>query len=260
MTATPATQAPSRPMTLWRLEWLRMTRTKRWIAPVAVYTLFGLLGPVTERYLSELLTGLGGVEVVLPDPTPAGGFTQYVSNVSQLGVLAVVVIAASSLAVDQPPEMGVFLRTRVRSAVQLVMPRVGTVFAVAAAAWIIGALAAWYETTILLGGVSATAVAVGTAYGTIYLGFVVALVAAVAAFGRATMTTVLTSVAVLIALPVISLIPVVERWVPSELVGALDGVVAGAPLDGPLPAAVTATVAAAALITLAVRRVGTRDT
>ena len=236
-----------------------MARTRRWIAPVAIYALFGLLGPVTERYLAEIVSSVGGLEVILPEPTPAGGFTQYVSNVSQLGVLAVVVISASSLAVDQPSEMGIFLRTRVRSAVDLVVPRVVVVFTVAMAAWIIGVLAAWYETTILLGGVSPAAVAAGTAYGAVYLVFVVALLAALAALGRSTVATVLVGVVTLAALPIIALVPAVERWVPSELVGALDGMVAGAPLDGPLPAAGTALVASAALLVLAVRRVGARE-
>ncbi|WP_108667494.1 hypothetical protein [Euzebya rosea] len=246
-------------MTLWRLEWLRMARTRRWIAPVAVHALFGLLGPVTERYLAEIIAGLGGIEVVLPDPTPAGGFTQYVSNVSQLGVLAVVVVSASSLAVDQPPEMGMFLRTRVRSAADLVVPRVVVVSIVSVAAWIIGALAAWYETVVLLGEVSPAAVIVGTTYGAVYLAFVVALLAALAALGRSTVATVLVGVGVLAVLPIIALLPTVERWVPSELVGALDSMVAGAPLDGPVPAAATAVVAGGALIAFAVRRVAARE-
>ena len=47
-------------MSLWRLEWLRLTRTKRWIALVGVYLFFGLLGPFTARYMAEIISFAGG--------------------------------------------------------------------------------------------------------------------------------------------------------------------------------------------------------
>ncbi len=42
-----------KPMNPWRLEWLRLTRTPRTIALAGVYLFFGLLGPVTAKYLQE---------------------------------------------------------------------------------------------------------------------------------------------------------------------------------------------------------------
>ena len=42
-------------MSLWRLELLRLTRTRRGLALFAVYLLFGFVGPLTARYLSDLL-------------------------------------------------------------------------------------------------------------------------------------------------------------------------------------------------------------
>lgn len=252
MTApTPSTPRPS--MSLWRLELLRLTRTRRWIAPVAIYTLFGLAGPATERYLADIISRFGGVEVALPAPTPAGGFAQYVSNVSQLGVLAIVVIAATALTVDQPPEMGIFLRTRVRSARDLVLPRIVTTAVLAVVAWTLGTGAAWYETWVLLGSVSPIPVLVGLAYGGVFLVFVVSLVAFVASFGHTTMATAFTSMAILVLLPIIGLVPVTERWVPSELVGALDASVRGAPLDWPAPAAAIATIATLGLVVASIK-------
>src|SRR5664279_3790107 len=40
------------PVTTWRLEWLRLTRSRRWIALVAVYLVFGLIGPVMAKYMA----------------------------------------------------------------------------------------------------------------------------------------------------------------------------------------------------------------
>ncbi len=38
-------------MTLWRLEWLRVWRTQRWAILLAVFGVFGFLGPLAVRYL-----------------------------------------------------------------------------------------------------------------------------------------------------------------------------------------------------------------
>ena len=47
-------------MNLWRLEWLRLVRTKRWIALVGIYVFFGLLGPLSARYMGEIVERFGG--------------------------------------------------------------------------------------------------------------------------------------------------------------------------------------------------------
>ena len=81
-------------MTLWRLEWLRLIRTKRWIALVGVFVFFGLLGPLTARYLGEIIDFAGGelegATIEFPPPVPADGMTQFVSNAMQIGTLEAV--------------------------------------------------------------------------------------------------------------------------------------------------------------------------
>ena len=79
-------------MTLWRLEWLRLVRTHRLLALVGIYLFFGLIGPLTARYLSAILGRLGteGVRVEFPEPTPADGIAQFVVNAYQIGLLVVV--------------------------------------------------------------------------------------------------------------------------------------------------------------------------
>ena len=45
--------ATPQPVTLWRLEWLRMTRSARGLTLVAVYEFFGLAGPLLAKYLAR---------------------------------------------------------------------------------------------------------------------------------------------------------------------------------------------------------------
>jgi hypothetical protein len=161
-------------VSLWRLEWLRLVRTHRLTGMVAVFLLFGFTGPLTARYLEELLRRFGGgVEVRLPEPVPADGMAAYVDNGQQLGLLVVVLVAAAALAFDAQRESAAFLRTRVRGMWQLVLPKVAVNAGAAVGAFALGALAAWYETAVLLGGLPVAATLAGIAFVAVYLAFAV---------------------------------------------------------------------------------------
>ncbi|WP_061962670.1 hypothetical protein [Demequina aurantiaca] len=250
-------------MTLWRLEVLRLTRTHRWIALTAVYLVFGLLGPVTARYLPQILSAAGGdldgAVIQLPDPLPSDGMAQYVSNASQLGTLVVVILAASALCFDAISEMGVFLRTRVQPTWRILVPRIAVMATAASLAYVVGALAAWYETWALLGGLPFARTLTGIGLGVVYLVFAVALVAAVAQRLRSVLSTVIASLVILIAMPVIGLIPDVSRWLPSTLSSALAELASPHGAGNYWPALGTTVVLTAALLWLAFRWADRRE-
>ena len=215
-------------MSLWRLEWLRLTRTKRWIALLGVYLFFGLLGPITARYLGEILDVAGGdlegATIVLPPPVPADGMAQYVGNALQIGTLVAVVVAAGALAFDAIPEMGIFLRTRAPDVRSLLTPRFVVTTAAVVGSFVLGGLAAWYETWALIGGLDAGDVLAGLLLGSLFLVFVVALVAAVAGRASSVLGTVMISILVLLVMPIFGIADAIGRWLPSHLGGALAAI------------------------------------
>ncbi|MEV6966010.1 hypothetical protein AB0M47_12925 [Hamadaea sp. NPDC051192] len=178
-------------MTLWRLEWLRLARTRRLLTILAVYAFFGLTGPLTARYVGEILRAVGteGVQVTFPEPTPADGIAQFVGNASQIGLLVVTMVAASALAFDARREMSVFLRTRLTSVRPVVLTAYAVNAAAAVAGFALGTACAWYETAVLIGAPPAGSMLIGVAYSSVFLAFAVALVALVAALVRGVLPT-----------------------------------------------------------------------
>jgi ABC-2 type transport system permease protein len=247
-------------MNLWRLEWLRLVRTKRWIALVGVYVFFGLLGPLSARYIGEIVERFGGgVEVTFPPPVPADGMIQYVSNVSQVGLLVAVVIAAGSLTFDAKPEMGVFLRTRVGRIWDILFPRLTVSFLAVGAAFVLGSLAAWYETVVLIGSLPVAATLAGVGFGLLYLALVVAIVAAAGSRAKNVLGAVLATIVVLLAMPIVGIVESVGRWLPSHLVGALSNLPAGAAVSDYLPATLVSVVMIGLALRLAVRWAEARE-
>ncbi len=243
-------------MTLWRLEWLRLVRTRRWLALLGVYVFFGLVGPLTARYLGEIVGFAGGelegAVIEFPPPTPQDGIAQYVSNAMQIGTLVAVVVAAGALAFDAIPEMGVFLRTRVKSMQRILAPRLVVTTAAVSSAFVAGVAAAWYETWVLIGPVDVGGMLLGTVLTVVFLAFVVALVAAVAGRAKTVLGTVLISIVVLLVMPIMALAEALGRWLPTHLSGALVDLSAGGSITEFWPALVTTSALIPGLLWLAV--------
>lgn len=251
-------------MSLWRLEWLRLVRTRRWIALFGVFVFFGFLGPLTAAYLPEIIGFAGGdlegATVEFPPAVPPDGMVQYVSNAMQLGTLVAVVVVAGALAFDAIPEMGVFLRTRVSSVRAILMPRIVLSSAFVVVAFVLGALAAWYETLVLLGSLDVAAVLTGIVLGALFLLFVVALVAAAAGRATSVLGTVMSSIVVLLALPLLGLSSAIGRWLPTHLSGALGALTSGELSTADyLPAVTVTAVAIAVLLWAAIRLAEARE-
>jgi ABC-2 type transport system permease protein len=236
-------------MNLWKLEWLRLIRTRRIVGLVGVYLFFGFLGPLTARYMEQILENFGGgVQIVVPEATAADGITAYVSNAAQIGLLVSVGMAAGALAFDAKPQMGIFLRTRVSHVREILTPRVVVMAAAVVGAFVLGSIAALYESVVLLGTLPIGGWALGTALGSLYLVFAVSVTAAVASRLGSVLVTVMVTVGVLLLLPVVGIAPSIGEWLPSHLIGGVDGLVRDATLgDYVRSILVTAALSAGAL-------------
>jgi ABC-2 type transport system permease protein len=249
-----------RPMSAWRLEWLRLIRSPRAIALAGVYLFFGLLGPVTARYLQDIVNhAQSGIQIVVAHPTPKDGIANYISQAGQTGLVIVVVIAASAFTFDARRGLSTFFRTRADGMWQLIAPRFGVNAAAAAAAYTLGTLAAWYETALLLGQPPAWAMLAGLLCGSVYLVFAVSVCTAAASVARSTLGAVGLTLGVLLGLPLLGLAGPLHSWLPSTLLTAPVNLLAHASLGDYLPALAIAAVGSALLLALATSRLARRE-
>jgi ABC-2 type transport system permease protein len=214
-------------MTIWKLEWTRLIRTRRLIALLGAYLFFGLTGPLVAAYLSDILGQINtpGVKVELPDPVPADGIAQFISNASQIGLLIVVMVAASALAFDARREMAIFLRTRVPGLHTIVVPAYTVTTSAAIVSLLVGSLAAWYQTAVLLGGLPVGRFLLGVLLNALYLAFAVALVALVATLVRGVLATAGLALVLLILFSILGNFGAIGRWLPTTLSGAMAALV-----------------------------------
>jgi ABC-2 type transport system permease protein len=243
----------------WRLELLRLWRTRRLVAFAATFLILGFGEPVLTYYLPEIVKSAGnGVQITVPEPTAAGGIAGFANNVAQLGTLVVVVVAAATLSIDAHPGLAAFYRTRVHRPTFLVLPRYAIVTAASVATLALGTLGAWYETTILLGSVSFGALMGGLALEALWICFVTSIVAAFTSAIRGVLGVVGASIALLLGLALLGNLPSVSSWLPTRLAASGADIVQRSAGDIWHAAIVSGGATVAALI-LAVNRLGRRQ-
>lgn len=217
-------------MTLWRLEVARLFRSPRWLILLAVFGFFGIVGPLTARYLPGLIEGIEGSTAGLPEFGPPDGIAQYVGNAQQLGILAIMFVAAAALAIDAKTEISVFFRTRAPMR-DIMTPRFVVSAVAASAAFTFGCAIAYVGTGLLLDWLDVGPVIVGTLLSCVYLTFAVAVALVMASMARKVVAVALLSVGTLILLAVLSLFSPIAPWLPSDLIGALESLIRGGDFD-----------------------------
>jgi ABC-2 type transport system permease protein len=77
-------------------------RTNRLVAVAAVFVLFGIIGPLTDRYMKQLFDAIGsesvGMTFQVPPPSLAGASAQILKNLSQFGIICALLLAMGSVA------------------------------------------------------------------------------------------------------------------------------------------------------------------
>ena len=77
-------------------------RTNRFVAVAAVFVFFGILSPLTDRYMKELFdamgTQAGGMTFTVPPPSLDGAAAQILKNTSQFGIICALLLAMGSVA------------------------------------------------------------------------------------------------------------------------------------------------------------------
>ncbi|MGC0422403.1 hypothetical protein [Embleya sp. AB8] len=249
-----------RPLGLWRLELLRLVRTRRWLLLLVAYPGVGLIGPVFAKHRDRILDALH-IDAVTPSTgmRADNGMAVYSYCAGEVGILVGIALMSSALAVDHRPGLAAFHRTRLRRPRDLVLPRYTVTTTALAIAYVLGTLIAWAQVHWMFGAMPARTVLYGMFYGLAGSVLEVSLVAGMAAFLRRPVAIFGVSLVTIIVMPLAALWRPLRTWLPTELMGAPIQL-----LRGHTPSEYNGNLAVAVLLSalcvwLAVWRIGRRE-
>jgi ABC-2 type transport system permease protein len=83
-------------------ELIEQFRTKRLVSVAAVFVFFGILAPVTDRYMKELIDAIGsrsgGFTIEVPPYSLQGAMGQIIKNLSEFGIICALLLTMGAVA------------------------------------------------------------------------------------------------------------------------------------------------------------------
>ncbi|GIV96703.1 MAG: ABC transporter permease [Herpetosiphonaceae bacterium] len=197
-----------------------------------IFLFFGLLSPLTAKYLPEILkSAAGSIQIIVPPPTAADAVDQLIKNISQIGIFAAILVT-----------MGVVAREKERGTAALVLTKPVTRSAFLAAKFI--GLLATLAASITLAGIAAygyTAIlfeslpVAGYAAGCALLLLALLVYASFTFLGstlvRSSLPAAGIGLAAFLLLAIAGVIPEVGSYTPGALYGTAHALALGRPVD-----------------------------
>lgn len=80
-------------------EFLEQLRTFKWLIMFAVFFLFGMMSPLLAKLMPVIFAGMKieGMEIVIPEPTVLDAYIQFFKNLTQMGILALLLVFGGTL-------------------------------------------------------------------------------------------------------------------------------------------------------------------
>lgn len=133
-----------------------VVRTWRvWVLP-GVLVFLAATGPVITRFTKEILSGaLGGGEIAtipIPDPTAADAAGRWITDLSQLAVFVVVVMAAGAISSEVRSGVASLLLVKPASRAAYVVSHAAVLMLFVAVAALLGAAVSWAVTGLVFDG------------------------------------------------------------------------------------------------------------
>ena len=218
--------------TLLAKELREQIRTYRLVAVAAVFVLFGILSPVTDRYMKELFDALGtqtgGMSFTVPGPSLGGAATQLLKNLSQFGIICALLLAMGSVAWEKERGTAGMIMTKPASRAAFLAAKLTAISLNLGLGMILGCGLAYLYTALLypsvfpLGGYLAMAA---------MLWWMTVVFAAITLLGSALTRSAIAAAGIgLVALVVFGIagaLPVVGPYLPTSLAGPASDLMLG---------------------------------
>jgi ABC-2 type transport system permease protein len=244
---------------LLRKELLEQWRTYRLLVVTIVFALFGIASPLLARYTPELIksfAGSSGMTITFPTPTMGDAVDQLLKNVGQTGILAAILLAMGSVAVEKERGTAAMLLTKPASRLAFLAAKLAAIFVTLLVSTAVAAGGAYLYTALLF---SAPPVAgfLGMS-GLLFLSLLgyATLTFLGSALTRSSIAAAGIGIGAMVLIALVSALPTIGTYAPGNLSAAAKALVVGgdATVWGPLASTVLLVALAFGLAVVSFRR------
>jgi ABC-2 type transport system permease protein len=226
---------------LLRKELLEQWRTWRLLVVGIIFAIFGIGSPILARYTPELVKALAGDQFtgLIPPPTIADAITQFQKNLGQTGILAAILLAMGSVAVEKERGTAAMLLTKPLSRGAFLGAKLTAIAATLLVGTLVAGIGAYAYTALLFSAPTAAGYAAMCALMFLSLMTYGALTFLGSTLTRSSLAAAGIGIGAMVILLTISALPAIGPWTPGHLAVPGMALALGEPADGLVPSLVT---------------------
>jgi len=219
---------------LWK-EWLEQRRSYRLLAAVIVLAIAGILGPLTAKYLPQMLASMAdlpeGLAAMLPAADISMAIGEYSDNLVEFGALLALLLPMAAVVGEKTQGTAALTLSKPISRLSYV----GAKFAVQSLTLLLAVVAAsaigYLYVGVLFGWLDPLAFAAANSMYWVYLTVLLSLTILASTLARSTVASAGMAFGALIALGILGSIPAISAYLPSALLAWGRALALGLPAE-----------------------------
>lgn len=233
---------------LYKKEITEMVRNYKIIWIPIVFILIGIMQPISYYYMPEILDSMGnlpaGTVLEMPIPTAAETLLSVLSNYGMLGVLILVLSAMGIVSSERQSGVVTMVMMKPVSHASYILSKWAGLVTITFMSFVIGYLASWYYTDLLIGSVAVERIIQSICIYSIWLLFIVTLTLLFSTIMRGYGSTAFLSILAIISLSLTtSFFSEYMKWSPAKLTDYTGQLLMGGELNSNFPLTFITTIA-----------------
>lgn len=207
--------------TLFWKEWLEQRRSYRLLAAVIVLAIAGILGPLTAKYLPQMLASMAdvpaGLEAILPPADISMAVGEYSDNVVQFGVLLALLLPMAAIVGEKAQGTAGLTLSKPVSRLSFVAAKAAAQGLTLLLGVLVASTIGYIYIGVLFGWLDPAAFAAANVLYWVYLAVLLSLTLLASALARSTLASAGMAFGALIALGILGSVPALASYLPSAL-------------------------------------------
>lgn len=222
---------------LLRKELLELWRTHRFLTVAIVFVAFaGLLSPLIAKLTPELLKDLSlsvgqTISIELPEPTAADAIGQFLKNLTQIGVIALILVTMGSVALERERGTAALVLSKPVSRLSFLLAKFTALTLAFAVCLGLAALTCWAYTLMLFGPFELLVLVQVSLQAGLYMWVLLAATFLCSALLKSQIAAGAAAFAVYIGLSVLGMVARIKAYLPGALIEAAGRLSLGASVD-----------------------------
>ncbi len=212
-------------------------RTYRFLVVAVVFVAFsGLMSPLVARLTPALIEGLTSsagqpISIQLPEPTAADALAQFLKNLTQIGVIALILVSMGSVASERERGTAALVLSKPVSRLSFLMAKFTALTLVFAVSVTLAALACWGYTVVLFGPFEPLWLLQVSLQAALYLWVILAATFLGSTAFRSQIAAAGVAFGLYVGLSVLGMVSGIKDFLPGALIEGAGARLAGTPAD-----------------------------